>query len=65
MKIQITATEKAIEIANMFIAQAIKEFESKPHLLQDWGITRKQLDQVKDFRKSMLKSFTGRDVITT
>lgn len=66
MKLEITTSSKAVEVANMILGQAAKEFEINEKLRTEWNLSVTDINQLKAFRKALLKSFAnGRLIIKT
>ncbi len=57
MKIEITTSAKAVEVANMILAHGINSIEGNPKLKESFMLSNTDLKNVRAFRKSLLKSF--------
>lgn len=65
MKIEITTSAKAIEVANMILGQGIKSIEENTAIQKAFDLSDTDLKNAKAFRKSLLKSFTNGRLIVT
>jgi hypothetical protein len=57
MKIEITTSAKAIEVANMILGQGIKAIEERPDLQKSFDLSATDLKNANAFRKALLKAF--------
>lgn len=63
MKIELSTSAKAIHVANMLLAHAIKELQLKPDIRNAFGLSWNDLKDAHAFRKALLKSFTNNRVV--
>ncbi|HUM52278.1 MAG TPA: hypothetical protein PK431_10700 [Chitinophagales bacterium] len=63
MKLQITTSAKAIEVANMILGQGIHAIENNAQIQKEFNLSDTDLKNAKAFRKALLKSFTNGRVI--
>ena len=56
MKIEIVTTAKAVEMTNYLLSQAIKSAENSKVVQNSLGISKKDLEPIKGFRKKLVAS---------
>lgn len=56
MKIEIVTTAKAVEMTNYLLSQAIKSAENSRVVQDSLGISAKDLELIKGFRKILVAS---------
>lgn len=57
MKLEITTSPKAVEIANMILGQGIKSIKENPDLKKYFRVTDADLKRAESFRTAVLESF--------